>query len=299
MKKFIIRILTFFAVVAMIDVAFGYVCRYLNSHAKGGDTLNHYYIAKECDKDILIFGSSRCMHHYVSKIIEDSLGMSCYNCGVDGNGIVYLYSRLLMMTERYTPKVIVYDIQQSFDVELGDNTKYLGWQKRFYYEPGVKDVFSLVNPNEKYKMWSKFYQFNSDFIQMISDNIHPLQKVEYGGYRPVRKHMDYDPVVRKPEQLTEWDPVKKECMSRMIKLCEQKGIKLIFAYSPSFGGVRPSCDKVMKQFVDENHLILVDHYADPDLCMNKDYFYDSSHMNDTGAREYTKKIVNEIKQILN
>lgn len=67
MKKFIIRILTFFAVVAMIDVAFGYVCRYLNSHAKGGDTLNHYYIAKECDKDILIFGSSRCMHHYVSK----------------------------------------------------------------------------------------------------------------------------------------------------------------------------------------------------------------------------------------
>lgn len=175
MKKFIAHIIIFFIVVSLMDVSFGYICRYLNSHAKGGDTQNHYYIAKECDKDILIFGSSRCSHHYVPKIIEDSLGMSCYNCGVDGNGIIYLYSRLLMMTNRYIPKVIIYDIQQNFDVEVGDNMRYLGWQKRFYDQSGLKEVFKMVNSMEQYKMWSQLYRYNGDFIQMLSDNIHPIR----------------------------------------------------------------------------------------------------------------------------
>lgn len=298
MKKYIVRILIFFAVVVTIDIAFGYVCNYLHSHAKGGDTQNHYYIAKECDKDILIFGSSRCMHHYVPKIIEDSLGMSCYNCGVDGNGIVYLYGRLLMMTNHYTPRVVIYDIQQGFDVENGDDMKYLKWQKRFYYEPGISDIFILVNPNEKYKMRSKLYQYNSDFIQMLSDNFHPLQELDYGGYRPVKKQMTYDPKVKEPKQISEWDPIKKECMTSLVDLCKQKNIKLIFIYSPSYGGFRPSCDNIIQEWIQENKLILLDYYANPKFCMNKDYFYDSVHMNDTGANEFTKYIVGELRNIL-
>lgn len=298
MKKFIVRVLIFFAVVALIDVAFGYACCYLNSHAKGGDTQNHYYIAKECDKDILIFGSSRCMHHYVPKIIEDTLGMSCYNCGVNGNGIVYLYSRLLWMTERYTPKVLVYDIQSGFDVAEGDNTKYLGWQKRFYDEPGVSDVFSMVNKFEIIKMYSQLYRYNESFVQMIMDNIHPVQDVEYGGYRPHHSVMTYKPQIVEPNQITTWDPVKKECMLRLIGLCKDKGIRLVFAYSPSYGGVHPPCDDIVKKLAEDNNIILIDHYRDPNFCMTNDYFYDSVHMNDSGATAYSQTFASELKDLL-
>lgn len=298
MKKFIVRIFIFFVIVAVIDVAFGFVCRYLTCHAKGGDTQNHYYIAKECDKDILIFGSSRCTHHYVPKIIEDTLGMSCYNCGVDGNGIVFLYSRLLIMTNRYTPKVVIYDIQQNFDVEVGDNIKYLKWIKRFYNEPGVKDVFTMVNPFERYKMWSQLYRYNGGFIQMLSDNVSPLREVEYGGYRPIKMSLGYTPKVTETCQLAEWDPIKKACMCNLVKLCKVKGIKLIFTYSPNYGGMRPSCDKIINQFVKENDLILLDYFSDSEFCRNMNYFYDSVHMNDDGATAYTKKLVTEIKNIL-
>lgn len=297
MRRFFVRIIIFFAVVAMIDVAFGFVCRYLNSHAKGGDTQNHYYIAKECDKDILIFGSSRAIHHYDPKIIEDSLAMSCFNCGVEGNGIVYQYSRLLMMTERYTPKMIIYDIQQGFDISVGDNSKYLKWQKRFYDTPGISEVFDLVSPIEKWKMKSKLYQYNETFVQMLMDNIHPIQELSYGGYRPKKAYMGYVPVIKEPEQLTVWDSVKKECMVSFVELCKQLGIKLIFVYSPSYGGIRPSCDNIVKKFVSENNIVLLDFYSDPYFCMNKDYFYDSVHMNETGATEFTKKIVSELKKL--
>lgn len=203
MKKFVRNILIFFAVVAVIDVAFGFACRYLNSHAKGGDTKLHYFVTNECEADILIFGSSRAFHHYDPRIIEDSLGMSCYNCGTDGNGVVFLYSRLLMMTERYTPKVIIYDICKSFDVDEGDNMKYFKWQKRYYDKPGVSDVFEIVSTNEKYKMWSQLYSYNGDFIQMLMDNIHPMQEFNVGGYRPVNKTMTYDPKIGdNPKQAT-------------------------------------------------------------------------------------------------
>lgn len=298
MKKFIVRILIFFAVVAVIDVAFGYACRYLNSHAKGGDTRNHYYIVKECDKDILIFGSSRAIHHYDPKIIEDSLGMSCYNCGVDGNGIVYLYSRLLMMTERYTPKMIIYDIQPGFDISVGDNSKYLRWQKRFYDTPGVGEVFDLVSPTEKWKMKSKLYQYNETFVQILMDNFHPMQELSNGGFKPRKANMSYMPEVKEPEQIKDWDPVKKECMIRLVCLCKEKDIRLVFSFSPSYGGVRPSCIDLVSQFANEYKVPIVNHFSDSSISMHTDYFYDSVHMNADGADLFTTMFVKDIKEIL-
>ena len=41
--------------------------------------------------------------------MEDSLHMTCYNCGNDGSGIVLSYGRLLMVKERKTPKIIIQD----------------------------------------------------------------------------------------------------------------------------------------------------------------------------------------------
>lgn len=298
MKKLIKRIFIFFAVVALIDMAFGMSCSYLVSHAKGGSTRNHHYIAKECDKDILFFGSSRCMKHYVPMIVEDSLGMSCYNCGELNNGIVYLYGRLIMMTNRYTPKIIVYDVHSGTDIVNSDNIQYLGWLKRYYDEPGMKDIFTMVNPTEHCKMRSQLYRNNGYFVQMLTDNIHPVSAPLYSGYCPVYETMEYDPVVTEPKQLTEWDPVKKECMIRFVELCRKKGILLVFALSPRYGAIRPECDDIIKIFAEQYHVPLIDHYADPDISMQKKYFADAIHMNHLGATEYTKRIIHELRGII-
>ena len=124
MKKFCIWLIAFFVAVVAIDFGFGAGCNYMIKHADAGFTKMDNYIANLCDEEILIFGSSRALHHYVPEIISDSLGMSCYNCGMNGNGILYLYSRYLMVTKRYTPKVIVYEVTNSFDLASDDYTRY-------------------------------------------------------------------------------------------------------------------------------------------------------------------------------
>ena len=42
------------------------------------------YDINYADQDVLVFGSSRALHHYVPSIFENKLHMSFYNCGRDG-----------------------------------------------------------------------------------------------------------------------------------------------------------------------------------------------------------------------
>ncbi len=128
MKRFLLKVLLFFACVVVMDNVLGYGFSWLRVNAKGGSTANCEYIANRANEDIIILGSSRAAHHYVPKIIEDSLGMSCYNCGEEGNGVILAYGRLKMLTNRYKPKLIMYEITPGYDYgTIEPNTKFLGY----------------------------------------------------------------------------------------------------------------------------------------------------------------------------
>ena len=208
MKKFTLKICIFFICIIFIDFLFGGVCSYLNSHAKGGDTKSHYYISNQSTEDVIILGSSRAIHHYIPSILSDSLNLSVYNGGVDGNGIIFLYGRLKIITDRYTPKIVIYDANIDFDIKDNDNTKYLNWLKRFYDKPGIDSLFSTISHAEKYKMQSNLYRYNTSFIQITSDNISPKQVVKNGGYKPIYGEMDYDTPYLETSSTTKWDPIK-------------------------------------------------------------------------------------------
>lgn len=297
MKKFIIWLAAFVVAIVAVDFGFGAACRYLISHAKAGFTQSHEYVANHCEEEVLIFGSSRALHHYVPEVITDSLGMTCYNCGMDGNGIMYLYSRFLMVTNRYAPKVVIYDVSSSFDLETDDYTKYLGWQKRYCDSPGVMDVIENINPSEKWKLQSNLYKYNGSFIQMLTDNVHPAHTLDKTGYEPSFKVMDYDPDV-KQQTKAEWDTKKKSYFEKLVGDCREKNIILVFAYSPMYGMQSSVVYDEFTSFCTENNVPLLDYYANLDFVNNKEYFSDSNHLNDTGAREYTKAVAREVKEIM-
>ena len=71
MKKYLIKIALFFAIVAVVDLGYGKVGDYLRDHAKGGVAAKVHYICEECNDDIIMMGSSRMQHHYVPQIFEE------------------------------------------------------------------------------------------------------------------------------------------------------------------------------------------------------------------------------------
>ena len=296
MKSFVYKVVLFLIGFVLIDFVLGLGARYLISHAKGGDTGLNHYICHQMREDCLIFGSSRGMHHYDPNIISDSLGMSCWNCSLDGNGIVLMYGRYEMLSARYTPKLLIYDVQTSFDLLDGDNHKYLGGLRYDYDEPSIDSIFWRVDKMERYKMLMNGYRYNSQWLQLISDNLHPL-RCDDKGYRPMDKKMLYKPKNDKgtPEAY-QYDSLKLYYMEKLIKSCQAKGTKLIFAISPQFETFDDEVYLPLKVMCEKYHVPLVNHYCDKEFVTTQDYFYDSVHMNCTGATRYTKKIVKEIKK---
>jgi len=299
MKKFFVWLTVFIISVVLVDCIFGLYCRFLCTHAKGGYTKAHEYVAYHCNQDVIILGSSRATHHYKPVVLSDSLKMTCYNCGMDGNGILFEYSRFLMLINRYTPKVIIYDVCDSYDVKVDDHSRYLGWQRRYWNISGVEDVISDIDKKERYKLYSNLYRYNGLFVQMTIDNMKPTVHIEPDGYMPLWGEMDYKTTNQRNDSIIQWDELKHKYFNKLVEECRQKNIVLFFAYSPMYKARSSVKFNEVTRFCAENNIPLLDYYADKRYSNTKAYFHDTSHMNDDGATSYTKEIASLIKSFLN
>lgn len=297
MKKFLLKTTLFFAIIAIIDVFSGKIFAYLIEHAKGGDNWRNNFICNSVKDDILIFGSSRAMHHYNPIIISDSLNLSCYNCGQDGNGVILNEARYQLILQRYKPKVLVYDVIQNFDLlVLGDNHKYFKWLKAYYDRPGIPDVFESVDSTEKYKMLSQMYRYNSNCLQIITDYIHPIADKGINGYVP--KNIEFDTMkVGKggiEHQDQEFDSLKISYIKKMVD--ESIGTKIVFVVSPFWNGAATTVYQPVRDICKERNIPFLDFSNNPKYVHNNMYFYDGYHLNARGADEFTRDFIKELRK---
>ena len=297
MKKYLIKIALFFAIVAVADYSYGKICDYLRDHTKGGFSGNVHYICDQCNEDIIMMGSSRMRHHYVPQVFEDSLGMTCYNAGIDGNGIILSYGFLEMILQRYSPKLIFYDVT-GYDMYVDDNTKYLNLLKPYYYKAGIDSIFYDVQASERWKMMSGMYRYNSDLFGLIGDNIHPLQQFDK-GYWPSFKVMDYEPKEPNLSKQSLVDSLKLEYVAKFIDLAEAKGVQLIFSASPTyFGAIQTDYHVPVKAICESKGVLFVDNYYDKKICGSKEYWADATHLNDKGANLFSSNFATLTKKVI-
>lgn len=299
MKRFLIQIAIFFALLFIIDRVAGYTFAYMSNHSKGGYVGHHNYITDGVHEEILIFGSSRAIHHYNPQILTDSLGLSCYNCGQDGNGILLFYGWWQIIKEHYKPKIIIYDITTSFDLHVGeDNHKYLGWLKELYERANISEIFDAVDKTEKYKMTSKMYRYNSKFLQIAADFVYPLYVIKANGFMPLQGEIDTMRIKKKTGYVsmkkTQFDPLKIEYLNKFID--EVEGVKLIFTVSPMWYGISPEQLSEIKDICQQRNIPLIDFSNDPKYVHKNEYFKDGSHLNARGADEFTKDLIKALRK---
>lgn len=298
MKKFILHIAIFFAIVAVVDMAAGKVFWYLQSTKAGGRTGAEYYVCKESNEDVIIMGSSRASHHYVPQIITDSLGLSCFNAGQDGNGIILQYGRWKMISERYTPKVIIYDVNPVFDLEANDNMAYVDRLKPFCCDENVRNYVADQYPLEQLKLMSKMYRYNYKWLEMASDCLRGRGEANK-GYIPLEGLIRQEVIDGKiPQERVEvnYDEVKLKYLEELAAECNEKGTKLVFVASPLFGK-HINVEKVFSPVGDlaDKYAVPFYNYYDSDYSQRASLFKDSHHLNNEGAREFTKEIIGRIE----
>ena len=277
MKSFLFKILILIVVILVCDIVIGKTMTFITNNVMVGGQARDNYICNECIDDIF------------------SLGMTCYNCGEDGNGIILSYGRLKMIKERHAPKIIIHDVSPDFDFHLNDNHKYLGWLKSRYDKEGIPEIFIDVDKSEQYKMISGMYKYNSKFLQnvfsFLTQKAHDTGKK---GFRPIPGEMDKMRIAKVEEgSAITIDSVKLRYVNKFIE--EAKGAKLFFIISPVWNGMNSIDVQYIKEICNEKHINLIDYSCNPKYFHADQYFCDGNHLNEYGAAEFTKDLIKEIR----
>lgn len=290
MKKYILHILLFFAIIVAFDFCFGKAFDYMVSHAKGGDTKATYDLLMKDEYDIIIMGSSRATHHYIPSIIEDSTGMSCYNAGTDGNGIILMYGRYKLITNRYNPKMIIYDVEPAFDIieysEDDHNRRYLAGLKAYFFQPGIKEIFEDVSWAEGLKNYSGLFRYNGSYFNHFRNFVKSMPSSDK-GYLPLQGSISKEPE-KKEGSIQVLDTLKLSYIRKIAEDAQSRGIEFIFVASPKYGA-DPASVQPVKDIADELGVAFLD-YTDASEFQKWEYFKEPMHLNDEGAREFTKEI---------
>ena len=301
MKKYLLKIVLFFGIVAVVDFCFGKTCEWLQLHAKGGQMKCITQAALVQESDIIIMGSSRANHHYVSSVLADSLGLTVYNAGVDGNGIVLASGVYAMMTSRYTPKVIIYDVEPTFDINVysedGNNTRYIGGLRPYFANDKVRGIITRVDPVERYKEISSMFRYNSKIFDLLKDQFVVGGYVE-DGFVPLQGKMTKEPEIKSDGKPTQTDEMKLEFMEEFVAELSKSNIHLIVTASPKYGAVSSEVFEPVKEICSRYGVEFWDYYCVPEF-QKLEYFKEQMHLNETGAKYYSAFLSQRLKDKLN
>lgn len=292
-KTFFLYLLILFVLVGLTDRFAGLVLNTYYTDAKYGYTRKTNYIVTETDEKILIFGSSRASHHYVPTIFKDSLGATTYNCGMDGQGISFHYAVLLRTLERYTPELVILDLTPGdyfFFTNFGSSS--LNALAPFYgVNPEFDKVLDEVNPAEKIKMQSMMYRYNSSLIEILVDNLLDRNADWIDGYMPLFQVKSREVAQRSNERI---DPSRFRYLQRFVDLVQENHINLVVCISPSRSIVSDSLFLPVENLLFEAGVPLLNHYSDSAFILEPELFQDYNHLNDKGAKLYSRQIAHEI-----
>lgn len=298
MRKFLIRIVAFFAIIVIADVVFGKVMFYAESQSSS----KNYHCMYKADEDILILGSSYAVRDIVPSVIEDSLGLSCYNAGEAGNGAIVAWARYNMFLKNHTPRLIIYTLTPEYDYVKSDAySKYLNIVKPYYgKEDSIAEMYSvLMDRKEGLILNSNFMKFNSYGAQLI---YRWLTKKNEGkqGYEPLYEtFIPYDTNDKGERNEYEKDVEKKNYLEVLFRDIKNRQIPILCLLPPDY---RKNLDLYRYveglQLCKQYDIPVINHKYFEGISQNAQYFYDMGHLNDKGARFYTKFLCEEFQKIL-
>lgn len=298
---FVLRFLLFIFILFLFDFTVGKILRHFYYKQSSGLLYRTTYSMDSTRAEILIFGSSTANHHYYPGAFEDRLHMSVYNTGRDGNSIFYHYSVLQSILERYAPKIAI------LDFNIGEFRQDQKSYDRIssllpYYEehPELGRILELKSPFEKYKLISKIYPFNSQLFTIAVGNTAFNKSrsniIDEDGYLPLSRIWRGGTTNNSSKSSYELDSNKIFFFKAFIEDCLTHKVKLYIVNSPRL--IKYSYDDtsiaIAKEITNQLNVPFYDFANEEDFFDHPQIFADTIHLNDTGARIYSNKVIDKI-----
>lgn len=292
--KLLYKFLILFGIIFLFDFVIGKTLEHFYFKQASGAFYRTTYSMDSTCADILIFGSSRANHHYDPRVFESSLGMSCYNTGRDGNFLLYNFAVFKTVVERYTPKIVIFDVAGNELSSTADDyvrlSSLLPYKNR---NRAIDQMIALRGPFEKVKCLSKIYPYNSLLLTIAIGNteMNKERKSDISGYVPISGTWNKTRAEIDTNASGMIDPNKDKALKEIIHDCKLNGIRLLLVNSPAFVKSIPSNDvNTIRQTAQTGKVEYLDYSSDTTFLNNHNYFFDPLHLNDTGARLFSETL---------
>ena len=262
-----------------------------------------YFALNEVEAPVVIIGSSRASHHYVSQIIEDSLGMEAYNVGRDGCFFSYNVCVINSILDRYTPEIIIWENGSNSLYENSDDPL----ENIYSYYKKNPWVTQIVNAEIEWDvrvyLMSNLYRYNSVIHRIV------LRWFEKNG-RELDAEKGYEPLTprrwiaeKQSEQNQDVqrniDNLKIEMLRKTFERAQLGGVNLIYVESPIYSENQASglfgADKEVRRMALEHGVCYVDNRNLDVFVGHSEYFNDRTHLNSIGAEMYTKIFIGQLR----
>lgn len=309
MKRFIYKVFLFLipVVIGIYTLEYYFTQTSLKYEMSNGEThLWKEIFDGKIKADAFIYGSSKVWKGYDVPEMNKTSKQQFYSFGFDGHTLDLQYLRHQKIVENNAlPSLIIlnvdiftfgfrkslYQYEQFLPHMLNGHFVYEDLEQ-FNYFKRSDFQFPLVRYLGNFKTFAKLFRINKYHDTLIRDHgFLPSESSWNGSFEAMLK--------RRKSNIT---PISEQVVSKfdsLISFCQRNNINLITVYSPEYYEVykvwndyEPYKQEV-KEIVLSRNIPLID-FTNDSICFSKDNFYDSQHLNQKGASEFSKQLIDSL-----
>ncbi|QLG46681.1 hypothetical protein [Costertonia aggregata] len=301
------KIVKFLIVLIMVDLIFGFFSNEIFFSQKTGKYARIQYVTKKSDAELIVLGSSHAIRHFVPKVLDSIVKKKAYNAGAEGQQLIYHFALQKMILKNKRPDIMVLNIDEDWLYESSVAYRRLSDLHPFYGSYR-EELYPILKKEDKFislKLLLNSYRNNSTIVHALRYYLAPQK--DYDGYRPLSGVMPKPENIKNinlrgeySEETINIDFVK--VLKKLIQNAKQKNIALVFVTSPKPINVdfsnNTSYSKIL-EITKNNDIPFFDYSKNPKFMGNYELFHDASHLNDNGARLFTKMVGKDILELIN
>ena len=265
--------------------------------------------------DFAVLGSSRAENMIDIPTIEKAVHQKGINLSMQGTGHAGLYLILKGFVER--DNQIRSLLIQVDEYSLDSQKSYINAFPVHAYLPyfsdkNIRQVIEERSERSKFRMWqyvpfSRYVDYNNYYLTYclnyylgkrkydydkgrgsVLEGSTETYQFDYNKYRLVNRKIDKDDVIY---------------LLKILEYARSKGISVAMFTAPQYYRVLPflnTRDESRRVFEDISKRLEVPYlnYEDDDMCKNRAYFHDNTHLNDIGSIAFTKKLSADLRDVL-
>ncbi len=296
----------FISLLYLTDAMIGAGLRRIKTSAFG---VNNQIMGGQVNADIIISGSSRALTHYDPRIIQEQTGHSAFNIGRNGSQTdMQLAFLKAYLNYNRAPRLVIHNLDLFSFVsskEIYDAVQYIPYIRDDAIFAGIQRVY----PDAWKWKWLPLYGYLVEDMRFTW--VRGLRALtgwqppedHFFGYQP--RHIawtnEFDEFrIKNPDGVRfPIEPAAVQDLTDLVELCSQHGIALLFVYSPEYAEMQ-TLERNREEIFSRLHALCARYnvplwdYSDSPLTKNQMYFYNSQHLNATGASAFSRALAERL-----